>query len=91
MKRLLPLLLLAGCTKTIEVPVVKEVVREVKVPVHTPCIKDRPDQVQALRDKVGRAEWDALTTDQRNSLLLAQGQDRQAFSEKLTVATVGCV
>lgn len=93
MRYLLPLIVLlaAGCTKTIEVPVVKEVPVEVKVPVAQPCVSgDRPEEVQPLSSKLSREEWQSLTTDQREKLLGAQAQDRKGFGDKLAVATAGC-
>jgi hypothetical protein len=81
--------LLAACTAN--PPIIVEKPVEVKVPVTVPCVKERPGEVVGLRDRVGRADWDALSTDQREKLLQAQAQDRKAFGDRLTVATAGCV
>ena len=88
---LIPALVLGACAKTIEVPVVKEVVREVKVPVSTPCVVNKPSPPLSLRDKISPADWRRLTTDQRENLLAAQGLDRVAYQEKLHVSTSGCL
>ena len=86
-KSILAALLLSGCTT----PVIKEVPVEVKVPVNVPCVRDqRPEEVKALKDKMSKGEWNALSTDQREKLLLAQGTDRKAYGDKLYVATSGC-
>lgn len=80
---------LTGCA-TKQIPVTVEKVVEVKVPVSTPCVKDRPEEVVALNRKMTREEWDSLTTDQREKLLGAQALDRKAYGDKLNVATAGC-
>jgi hypothetical protein len=73
-----------------EVPVTVTKVVENKVPVSTPCVKDRPEEVVPLRQRLPREDWDRLTTDQREKLLGAQAMDRKAYGEKLSVATAGC-
>lgn len=86
-----PLLVLAACTKTVEVPVIKEVPVEVKIPVAQPCVSgQKPVEVQPLRDKVSSQEWNALTTDQRENLLGGQSLDRKGYGDRLAVATAGC-
>lgn len=88
---LLPLAwMLGGCTKTVEVPVIKEVAVEVKVPVSTPCIVNRPTPPASLRDKVSVAQWRALSTDQRENLLASQSLERKVYQDRLEVSTAGC-
>jgi hypothetical protein len=79
-------LLTAGCTST----VVKDRPVEVKVPVTVPCVKDKPKEVQALRDQMTKERWASLATDQRQSLLLGQGLDHKAFGNKAMVVIAGC-
>ncbi len=79
-------LLTAGCTST----VTRDVPTTVKVPVTVPCVKDKPVEVQALRDRMTREEWASLTTDQRQSLLLGQGFDHKAYGDKSKVVIAGC-
>lgn len=84
---LMPFAMLMGCSpKTI----IKEIPVEVKVPVSTPCVVNRPTEPVPLRDTISRSQWDALTTDQRENLAQAQALDRKIFGDKLTVATAGC-
>ena len=84
---LLAAALLTGCaTKTVYV----DRVVEVKVPVTVPCKKGEPDPVTMLRDSVGREEWDALTTDQRENLLAAQALAWRTFSWQSADTTAGC-
>lgn len=85
-KIILPLMLLGACTRTVyeDRPV------EVKVPVTVPCVKNKPAEVQALRDRMTREKWDSLSTDQRQSLLLGQGLDRKAFGDQAMVVIAGC-
>ncbi len=79
--------LLAGCaTKTVYV----DRVVEVKVPVAAPCMGQRPTDEVALRDQIGREQWDALSTDQRANLLAAQALARKVYGDKLTDAAAGC-
>lgn len=85
-----PLLLafaLAGCGT-----VYKDRVETVKVPVNVPCVAEtgRPTEVTPLKSTMTKAEWDRLSTDQREKLLLAQGASRKAYGDKLYVATAGC-
>ena len=78
---------LASCAGT----VVEERIVEVKVPVTVECVRgQRPPEVQPLKSKMSKEEWDALTTDQREKLLLAQASDRKEYGEALYVATSGC-
>lgn len=78
---------LTGCaTKTIYV----DRVVEVKVPVTVPCKGPDPDLVEMLRESVGREEWDALTTDQREALLAAQALAWRTLGWQLADATAGC-
>lgn len=89
MIRFLPLLLLAGCATP--APIIRDRVSEVKVPVVAPCRSgERPTEPVSVRDRLPRAEWDALSTDQRENLLQAQALDRKAFGDKLVVNTAGC-
>lgn len=86
---LLPFATLMGC-KTTE-PVIVEKIVEVRVPVNAPCVAgERPAEPVALRDRIGRAEWDALTTDQRENLAQAQALDRKLYGDRITIATAGC-
>ena len=72
-------------------PVVVEKIVEVKVPVSVACrAGERPEEPVALRDRIDRNIWDAMTTDQRQNLISAQALDRKAFGDKLTVNTAGC-
>lgn len=88
----LPLsVILGACTKTIEVPVIKEVPVEIKVPVAQPCVSgNRPEEVKPLRDRISREEWEQLSTDQRENLLGGQSLDRKGYGDRLAVATAGC-
>lgn len=71
--------------------VIEERFTEVKVPVTVPCVRDtRPTEVVALKDKVDLEQWNQMTTDQREKLLLAKGLDRKVYSEELYVSTAGC-
>ncbi len=83
---LFSVLLLGACTRTVyqDRPV------EVKVPVTVPCVKDKPVEVKPLRDQMTRQQWDALSLDQREKLLLGQGMDRKAFGDKAMVVVAGC-
>lgn len=81
------LLVLTGCTT----PVIKDRIVEIKTPVSVPCVRDsRPSEVQPLNKKIARQDWDALTTDQRENLILAQAAERKAYGDELYVATSGC-
>jgi len=83
---LLAPLMLAGCGPT----VYRDRVETVKVPVSVPCAERRPEEVQPLRSSMTKEQWNALSTDQRQALLLAQGMSRKAYGDKLYVATAGC-
>jgi hypothetical protein len=86
----LPLaLLVAGCAGRPEQVIVEKPV-EVKVPVAVPCVVNKPSEPTSLRDRVPRATWDAMTTDQREKLAQAQAMERKAFGDRLTIATAGC-
>jgi len=86
-KKLLPLiLLLSACTHT----VTKDTPIPVNVPVTVPCVKDKPVEIKPLRDQMTKQQWDALTLDQREKLLLGQGLDRKAFGDKAMVVIAGC-
>ena len=87
---LMPFAALASCTKTVEVEVIKTVPVEVKVPVATSCVVNRPTPPTALRNVVTPEEWRGLTTDQRENLLAAQGMNRKAYQDRLEVSTAGC-
>lgn len=84
---LIPALLLSACTST----VVRDVPTEVLVPTYIPCVKNKPVELKPLRDRFTKQQWDALTTDQREKLIVAQGLNRKAFGDELTVATAGCL
>ncbi len=63
----------------------------VLVPVSSACVSgQRPNEVTALKNTMTKQEWDALSTDQREKLLLANAADRKAYGDKLYVATAGC-
>ena len=81
-------LALAGCVT--REPVIEERFIEVKVPVTVPCMGQRPGAVTALIQSLSRAEWDALTTDQRANLLAAQALERKIYGDRLTDAAAGC-
>jgi hypothetical protein len=81
-------LTLAGCVT--REPVIEERIIEVKVPVTVPCMGQRPDPVQALRDSIGREEWAVLTTDQRAALVAAQALAHKLLGERATDASAGC-
>lgn len=81
-------LLLAGCATPDTI--IKEVPIEVKVPVTVPCMGERPEEPQALRDFISRDAWDALTTDQRENLTAAQALAHKNFGDRSTVAAAGC-
>lgn len=85
-RALMVLLTTAGCTTTVTKPVPVEV----KVPVTIPCVVDKPQEVKALRDRIKKDQWAALSTDQRQSLLLSQGLDRKAFGDKAMTVIAGC-
>ncbi len=88
-----PILLLApfalvGCASN---PVIEEKFIEVKVPVSVPCVNgERPTEVVPIKEQYTREEWDAMTTDQREKLLVANGLVRKSYGDKLYVATAGC-
>lgn len=82
-------LALAACAGKPE-PVIETRTVEVKVPVTVPCMGQRPGPVEALIDKLPRAEWDALSTDQRAHLLAAQALERKLYGERVTDAAAGC-
>lgn len=64
---------------------------EVRVPVAQPCISGaRPVEPVPLNRRIPRDQWDALSTDQRENLALAQGLDRKIHADRLLVATAGC-
>jgi len=84
---LIPVLLLGACTST----VVRDVPTTVKVPVTVACVKDKPVEIVPLRDRFTAQEWEALSTDQREKMIVAQGLNRKAFGDELTVATAGCL
>lgn len=84
---LLATALLSGCAaKTVYV----DRVVEVKVPVTVPCKSGEADPVTMLRESVGREEWDALTTDQREALLAAQALAWRTFGWQTADSTAGC-
>lgn len=86
-KILLLSFLLAGCAK----PVIVERPVEVKVPVSVPCISGtKPTEPPALRDRLSRQDWEAMSTDQRERHLAAQALDRKVYGDQLGVATAGC-
>ena len=79
---------LVGCSNP---TVVKDRVQTVKVPVSTPCVLgQRPPEIIPLQDQYTRDQWNALTTDQREKLIVAQGLRRKAYSDELNVATSAC-
>lgn len=79
---------LAACASG---PVIEEKFIEVKVPVSVPCVLgERPTEVVPLKEQLTREEWDAMSTDQREKLLLANGLVRKTYGNKLYVATAGC-
>lgn len=78
---------LTGCAKEI---VYKDRIVEVKVPVTVPCKTGEPDPVVALRESIGREQWDALTTDQRENLLAAQALAWRVFGWQKSDTTAGC-
>jgi hypothetical protein len=85
---LLPLSL-AACMRPD--PIVEYRTVTVEIPVSVPCISpSRPTEVTPVRQRVTRAEWDAMTTDQRERLLLANGMRRKGYSDELYAATAGC-
>jgi hypothetical protein len=85
---LLPFLALAACKDPPVVYVDRPI--EVRMPVAAPCMGDRPAEVAALRDSIGREVWDALSTDQRANLLAAQALARKVFGEQASDASAGC-
>ena len=92
MKPSIPLMLLmlglAACTK--DRPVINDRPIEVRVPVAAPCMGTRPADLKALRDTIGRDEWDALSTDQRANLIAAQALARKLYGEQAADAAAGC-
>lgn len=81
-------LILSACTT----PVIKDRVETVKVPVTVPCVKDtRPEEVKPLKQTMSKQQWDALTLDQREKLLLGNGMARKTYGDQLYVATSGCL
>lgn len=87
-KALVICLPLAACAKP--GAIIKEVPIEVKVPVTTPCVVERPIEPMPLRDQLSRDEWESLTTDQRQAILAAQAIGRKIFSDRLLDATAAC-
>jgi len=82
---LLPLVLAACATPNVDEGTI------VKVPVSVPCLSgDRPEEIKALKETMTREEWDSLTTDQREKLLLANAAERKAYGDSLYVTTAGC-
>lgn len=85
---LIAAVLLAGCQTRV---ITKTETVEVKVPVHTPCVrKPTPEEVKALRDIYGREAWNKLSTDQRERLLGSNALLRKAYGDRLATATAGC-
>jgi hypothetical protein len=83
---LLPLALLAACQTG---PVKDDTT--VLVPVSAPCVQgQRPVEVKALKETMTKEQWDTLSTDQREKLLLANAADRKAYGDQLFVVTAGC-
>lgn len=89
MRYVLPLFLLLGACAT-PATIIKEVPVEVKVPVTVPCVQNKPAEVQPVKQKLTREQWNHLTTDQREKLLGAQSLNRKAYGDSLNVATAGC-
>lgn len=85
---LLAPLILTACGGT----VYKDRIQTVNVPVSVPCVAEegRPVEVVPLNQTMTREQWDALTLDQREKLLLAQAAARKAYGEQLFVVTAGC-
>lgn len=82
---------LGGCSTTRELPIVRDRVSEVRVAVAAPCRQgERPTEPVSLRDRFTNEEWQAMTTDQRENLVSAQGLDRKVYGDRLAVNTAGC-
>lgn len=79
---------LAGCSDT--VVEYRDVI--VRVPVATPCIPDgaRPTTVTPVRETIPREQWDAMSTDQRQAKLLANGVRRVAYEHEAETVLVAC-
>jgi hypothetical protein len=88
----LPLsVMLGACSTTKPDVVIRTETVEVRVPVAAPCVEgERPAEPTPLRDRFSRAEWEAMTTDQRENLSQAQALERKAYGDRLTAATAGC-
>ena len=79
---------LLSCTTQ---PVIKEVIQTVNVPVRVECLGEVPQEVTPLKEVYTREQWDQLTTDQRNNIIIAQGLDRRAYGERMAAASAGCL
>lgn len=91
MKWLLALLIgltLAGCQTA---PVIRTEVQTVNVPVLVECLGDLPKEVIALKTQYTEEQWNQLTTEQRNNLVIAQALDRKVYGDRLTAASAGCL
>ena len=80
--RYLPLILLAGCASTVEIP------KEVRVPVPVPCIapQDKPQRPPLAAD----AEMLALDTYRRTWALWGDRASREAYEARLEAVVEGC-
>jgi hypothetical protein len=83
-------LVLAGCAGK-QVPVVKDVLHEVKVPVAAPCVNGpRPARVVPLREQFTADQWRALQVQQKTALVALQGLGLLKYGEDLGAAAAGC-
>jgi len=83
--------MLPACATTKE-PVIRTETVEVRVPVFVPCVNadNRPERVVPLNERMSREEWDALSTDQREFLLTANGERRIVYENEAEVIFVLC-
>jgi len=85
---LLIALTLSSCAST---PVIKEVIQTVNVPVLVECLGGLPPDVRPLKELYNEEQWNRLTTDQRNNIIIAQALDRKVYGEQMASASAGCL
>jgi len=88
---MLAALMIAGCTRTIDRPVIQDRVTEVRVPVVAECREgEHPVEPTPLNQRFTREQWYAMTTDQRENLQSDQALARKIYADQLAAHTAGC-
>lgn len=78
-----------GCARN-PPPEPSTIYKTVEVRVPSPCVTDRPPEVQPLNRRVPPANWAALAPGAKAQSVKAQAGERMNYEDKLRVATNAC-